>query len=225
VKSKSSNTNPVKLKRSFNFLGHFYNPLKQFFLANTPEKVISKSVPYFGKHQNILVVGGGADNTVQELIKNACCSEITHLDISSVLSEKAKLRIPSAQNRKNVNVNFVVCAFLEYEPEIKYDAMVFPFYLDLFFTQEVIENINKAKGLLSSNSSIYVIDFAASKDLNWFNDGVVKLLYLLFYPLTNVFRKSTPDYNTLFLNNGFVKKRELAFYNGLYSFKEFEWLK
>ncbi len=224
VKSESPNSNPLQLKRSFNFLGHFYNPLKQIFLANTPEKVISKSVPHFGLHRNVLIAGGGADNTMQEIIKNECCPEITHLDISSVLSGKAKARFQNAQFEMGANVKFVVSPFLEYETETKFDSMVFPFYLDLFTNEEVIENIHKAKSLLSNNSSIYVIDFSPAQDLGWFNDLVVRALYVLFYPLTNVYRKSTPDYTKLFLNNGFVKKKELKFYKGLYSFKEFELL-
>ena len=191
------------------------------FLANTPEKVIAKSVLHFGKHSNILIVGAGADNTVQELIENECCSDITHLDISFVLSGKAKTRIQKMHPSKSEKVNFVVCPFLEFESEVKFEALVFPFYLDLYATPEVIENILKAKSLISKNASIYVIDFSPSKDLGRFFDLLVRTLYLLFYPLTNVYRNSTPDYTKLFLNNGFVKNQEHSFYKGLYSFKEF----
>jgi hypothetical protein len=208
------------LKRNFNWLGYIYNPLKRLFLWNRPENVIKKSVSEFKFHSTILIVGGGADNTVMEILKQGKSLEITHLDISSVLSLKGQKRI-SKLNQYSRNVQFKIKPFLEFQTKYKYQAVIFPFYLDLYTEQEVIDNIIHTRGLLDSNGIIYVIDFSSNQKQTLWMRIKVMFLYAVFFPIIHQKRIAIPDYDNLFKKSGYQKLFEHHYYKGFYSVKAF----
>lgn len=209
-------SNAFSLEQRFNLLGHIYNPLKQIFLANEPEKVIAKVILKMGFHFRVLVVGGGADNTVSELFFRNKCTTVTQVDISSVLTKKAQIRLKNKNAAWFRKAKFITSPFLEYESGEKYDAIISPFYLDLFTEWEVKENIEKMKTMLPNGGLIYVIDFANSSKQSTSNKWLIEMLYLLFYPITEVYRKEVPNYRKLFNECGFVLVDESAFSNSLY---------
>ena len=207
-------------KSRFNLIAPFYNQLKKIFLQNNPEKVISKSIESLSYYSDILIVGGGADNTLQELIANKKASKIKHLDISSALSKLAKDRLGSFPVNK-FEVDFKVYSFLEVDNYQKFDLIIFPFYLDLFSDDELIQNITKAKKVLKPNGQILVIDFCSNSSV-W-NKIKIFGLYLLFFPVTGNLRFSIPDFRKLFLANEFKLVNSEAYFGSFYKvwlFKE-----
>ena len=215
-------SNPKVVRQGFNVLGFFYNPLKRIFLANQPEIVISESISEMAFHSNVLVVGGGSDNTLLELFQNQICNTVTHVDISSVLSEKASIRLREKDPEVMDAVKFIAQPFLGIESVESFDAVIFPFYLDLFLLDEVKENIKKTKSLLLPDSRVYVIDFNSNKNSTLLNRLKIKGLYLLFYPFTRIYRKSVPDYDSVFSDLGFTKVKEQKFFKELYQLKVFK---
>lgn len=207
-------------RRNFNGLGYIYNPLKKIFLWNRPETVISKSVLELNQHQNTLIVGGGADNTVEEILGHRKTDFLTHLDISSVLSQKAQKRI-SALSLETENVTFKVAPFFEFKTEVKYDAVIFPFYLDLFSEQDVKKNVEFAKNVLAEGAYVYVIDFSSNQKQTTWMQFKVAFLYLVFYPIIGNPRWSIPNFDQLFLESGYTKQFETDYYGGFYSLKVF----
>lgn len=194
-------TNPRHIRSGFNFLGLFYNPLKRFFLQNNPEKAIRSFIPKIRPVDFALVVGGGADNTLIELFNHDKANHVTHVDISWVLSEEGSNRWHSHINYEPGKVSFRVTPFLDFKGK-KFDAVIFPFYLDLFQTDEVMKNIYKAKEHLVNGGFIYVIDFYAT---SFFDRFKIWVLYFLFSPFTGVFRSKLPKYEKLFAEAGFEK--------------------
>ena len=59
----------VQLKLGFNLIGKVYNPIKRLVLGNTPELLIAYAVSKIKPSGHVLVIGGGGDNTVLELLK------------------------------------------------------------------------------------------------------------------------------------------------------------
>jgi len=191
-------------------------------MGNVPEKIIARSVPDFEFHSHVLIVGGGADNTILELIRNKKCERITHIDISKVLSSKANIRLQQEGLESKIEVDYIVKDFLSMESEIEFDAVVFPFYLDLFLDFEIEENIQNAKQLLQPNGSIYIIDFSSSTESSFWQKMKEIGLYKLFYPVTKTSRNTFPNYRFLFEKNGFKQKRSQQFKNGFYVFAEYQ---
>lgn len=218
-------TNPKFLEKSFNLLGHIYNPLKRVFLGNQPEKAISKSIPFIESDTHFLVVGSGADNTVIELVQNKKCEQITHVDISSVLSKKGQNRFEIDCPKSSVPVNYVVQPFLEFNSNEKFDAIVFPFYLDVFAEDEVRLNIAHSVSLMENRGKFYVIDFISSEDISAKNRMLIKLLYVLFYPFTTIKRSQVPDYKSLFGEFGLVESERKLFCSNRYSLQVFTFRK
>lgn len=191
-------------------------------MGNVPEKISAKIIPYFGVHKHILVVGGGADNTIIELIRNKKCENITHIDISRVLSSKARLRLQQSGFLEKAKVDFIVKDFLSMESEIVFDAIVFPYYLDLFLDFEIEENIRKAKQFLTPKGNIYVIDFSSSTKRSMWQKFKAWGLYTIFQPVTKVSRKSFPNHKILFENCGLDEVQSETFKNGFYKFSKYE---
>ena len=191
-------------------------------MGNVPEKIIANSIPKFDFHKHVLVVGGGADNALIELIKNKKCERITHIDISKVLSNKAILRLQQEDLESKIRVDFIVKDFLNMESKIKFDAVVFPFYLDLFLDFEIEENIRQSKQFLQPNGSVYVFDFSSSTESSYWQKIKEQSLYYLFYPITKTSRSSFPDYKTLFENCGFAEVESEIFKDGFYKYSKFE---
>ena len=208
-------TRPEILRKNFNILGGVYQPLKWLFMANRPEKVISKSVAKLPPHSNCLVVGGGADNTVLELLRLQKAQWIVHVDISEKMSQKAKSRcrkeFPFA-----TNVKFEVTPFLEFDSRQKMDAIVFPFYLDLFEDSEILENLFHASKMLSPGGSIYVIDFQKENSTKW-QKWKARVLYVLFQPFTKVSRSNFPDYEKLCVQKNWKIRQFGQYFNGFYA--------
>lgn len=197
--------NSRKSASGFNLLGYFYNPLKRIFLHNKPERAITNVLANVPLSQNILIVGGGADNTIAELLRLKRCSQITQVDISSVLTRKAKQR--NAKFESNLlPPNYVVSPFLNWNSEQRFDWVIFPFYLDLFADEEVIKNIDQVKKYLNLDGRVLVIDFISDQKMSMVNSWLIKALYFLFYPFTGNFRNQIPDYQTLFSNRGFQQE-------------------
>ena len=191
-------------------------------MGNVPEKIIAKSIPILEFHKHILVVGGGADNTLIELIKNKKCEKITHIDISEVLSSKAKLRLQQEGLSDKLKVDYIVKDFLSMESEIKFNAVVFPYYLDLFLDSEIEENIYQARQFLGPKGSIYMIDFSSNTESNYWQRIKEKGLYFLFYPITKTSRSSFPNYKKLFENCGLEEVQSKTFKNGFYKYSKFK---
>jgi ubiquinone/menaquinone biosynthesis C-methylase UbiE len=186
----------------FNLIAPFYNSLKSIFLYNNPEKVIAHVINPLHCHVSTLVVGGGADNTLLELIRLKKTSRICHVDISSVMSQLAQKRLVEI-HPINVQLDFVIQPFIQFDTCRKFEVVILPFYLDLFKEVELLENIRKVKNLLSPNGKVVVIDFNSSN--SFIHRVKVFGLYVLFYPITGTFRKGIPNYEKHFLASGFTK--------------------
>ncbi|UTW64934.1 class I SAM-dependent methyltransferase [bacterium SCSIO 12643] len=171
------------------------------------------------KASKALVVGGGADNTVLELLNQNKVDTVTHVDISKVLSEKSQARIKNIDGSDQVT--FLVRSYLEYNSKSKYDAILFPYYLDLFDVGDLKDQIKHTATLLKSNSCVYVIDFSSSQNQSIWMKLKVRILYLFFYPVIRNRNYKIPDFDTSFKEIGFKKEFEECFYGGFYSLKVF----
>ena len=186
-------------------------------MGNVPEKIISEVIPNMDFHKHVLVVGGGADNTVTELIRNKKCERITYIDISNILAAKAVLRLNSSGLMGKLQTDFIVKDFLSMESERVFDALVFPYYLDLFENSEIHENIVKTKRILNQNGVVYVIDFASSIKSSAWQRIKEWGLYFVFHPITKVNRRTFPNHKQLFEKNGFKQTHSSTYKNGFYA--------
>ncbi len=214
--------NSNQLKWRFNLVGRFYNPVKRLVLGTTPEAVIGKTIKELETFHNVLVVGGGADNCVSELIQNQKSKKITLVDVSATLLEEAKVRIQN-RNTSKVDIALINCAFLDFESTKKFDLVIFPFYLDLFSDQEVHQNIMHVSSKLNNMGKVLIIDFSSSKKQSFINQVKVALLYALFLPISGTFRLAIPNYYLLFSTFDFQLIRERTHASRLYNSQIFQY--
>lgn len=173
-------------------------------------------MPLIRNHKHFLIVGGGADNSLEELLNAGKTQNVIHVDISSVLSQKSRNRFSNSLLSGQARVQFVVAPFLAFNGT-RCDGIIFPFYLDLFTDDEVRDNILHAKLHLTQNGLIYVIDYSSAVSPNSWADWKIKILYALFAPITKVNRSKIPDFALLFSEYGLTLVSTTTFYKGEYS--------
>ncbi len=191
----------TQLKIGFNLIGKFYNPIKRLVLGNTPEQVIAYAVSKIKPSGNVLVIGGGGDNTSLELLKLENVKSVTLIDISSVLLDVASQRLRLHARYADAQLEKV--SFLDFQTSSKFDCIISPFYLDLFADQEILDNIKRFNELLNVNGKILVIDFSNNQDSSKKGRIIIAFLYAVFFIITRSFRFRIPLYKPLFLSVGF----------------------
>lgn len=189
------------LKIGFNLIGSIYNPVKELVLGKYPEQIISVAIESCQPKGNVLVVGGGADNTVSELLDLKDVQVITLIDISSVLLKEAMQRL---KNHKELGkLQLVESSFFDFRSSSQYDYIICPFYLDLFKDDDVRKNINQFMNFLTPKGEVLVIDFANSQDSSIKGKALVAILYSMFFWVTGTVRFTIPPFDSLFADEGF----------------------
>lgn len=212
--------NSNQLKRRFNLIARFYTPVKRIVLGDDPEFVIQKAIQNLRDYSNILIVGGGADNTLSEIITHQKARKVSVIDISSNLLQEARLRIQGL-DLHGIEVEMINSAFLAEYSTQKYDVVIFPFYLDLFSDKEVMQNIVHLKTKLKDSGLVVVIDFSSRQKLGLLNKSLIAALYVIFIPISGLIRFSIPPYFHLFSKCGFHRLEAYPSQNKLYETQTF----
>src|SRR5690606_9729299 len=87
--------------------------------------------------------------------------------------------------------------FFDFSTSKKFDLIVFPFFLDNFSDEKIIDSLNKAKQILTPTGNILVIDFNAENTSKCF---LLKLqvIHYFFKLFSRTQRVKLPNFNHLF---------------------------
>lgn len=122
---------------------------------------------YVSEEDRVLIVGGGTG----QLLEQIQCKQITYLELSNSMLEKAKKRTALS------NVTYVLSDFNEWSSDHQFNKIIFPFFLDCFQEDRVNQILAKSKHLIVPNGSLIVLDFQKS---SWWKDAIIKVMYVFF---------------------------------------------
>lgn len=155
----------------------------------------------------MLIVGGGSGKILEQLSQN---QQVTYVEIS-----KRMLRL--AQHRKcEAQVSFVCADYLNWESQQKFDAVLFPFFLDLFEETSIRLVLKKVWAQLSPAGTLHVLDFQ-KKD--WFHLLILKVMYLFFRIFIDLEAKKLPHIDQAVQKLGFLPIGSRSFYRKLISYR------
>lgn len=151
--------------------------------------------------QEILVVGGGSGKVLEGLHQD---QRVTYVELSGRMIERAKGRISVAQ------IDFIAGDYLTWDNALKFDVILFPFFLDVFSESNLQLILAKARKELGPHGELHVIDF---KKGGAFRNSLVKLMYIFFRSIASLEGKKLLDLDHKIANAGFERIHYQEFFN------------
>lgn len=168
----------------FDRVAPYYDSLASWVFGIEWRAVQLAPVSALDQCKSVLIVGGGTGQVLAELR----VEKITYVEFSSKMMAKA-------QSRKRLStVEFIRDDFFTWDTDEKFDAVLMPFFLDLFPATEVRSLLGKVKKLLKSDGRLHVIDF---KDAGGFQNALTKVMYLFFRHMAEVPGSKLLDHQAL----------------------------
>ncbi|WP_258103098.1 bifunctional 2-polyprenyl-6-hydroxyphenol methylase/3-demethylubiquinol 3-O-methyltransferase UbiG [Marinoscillum sp. MHG1-6] len=186
---------------NFNGVAFIYDRLAQFVFGREWKDIQMAPAKSIKSNARVLIVGGGS-GMILERIEPGC--QVDFVELSDKMLEKARRRVTSA------TVKYVQGDYLNWSPSGKYDAVVFPFFLDSFNAENLSLIIQKAKNELHPKGQMHIVDFRKGNVAQRF---LIKLMYLFFRVTAKLEGDKLLDFDSVFTAHGFQKTRTSVFLN------------
>ena len=175
------------------YIAPIYDSLAKFIFSDSLQKATNYYLSMVPPQSKILIVGGGTGQLLEVLSESASGSDVTFLDLSPAMINRAKTR-----NYAKLSVDFVNKSVFDFN-DFGYDIVITPFFLDLFVNQELNLIGNKLRGALKKGGYWLFSDFVTSDSAYHFY--LIKLMYLSYRIVDKVSARKLPDYDSFFEQN------------------------
>ncbi len=190
------------MKNSFDRVAGYYDLLAKLVFGKTWDKIQKSPLPFLQNKKSILIVGGGTGLILESLEEN---QKVVFVELSKKMLDLAKQRKTSAA------VDFVQQDYLTWQSDQKFDAILFPFFLDAFSESSLNSILQKCQAELSSRGELIVVDFERAAPLQNF---VTKIMLMFFRITTKLESRQLLDFKKIIANVGFKMIEEKAFLKG-----------
>jgi ubiquinone/menaquinone biosynthesis C-methylase UbiE len=188
------------MKNDFDRIALIYDLIARLFFGSVWKKVQLAPMDHLTNSNQILIVGGGTGKILEGFHKD---QHIVYVERSIKMLDQAMKR--SVQCR----VDFVHDDYLYWKPEVKFDAIVFPFFLDCFQETELDRILTKSHKELSKKGALHVTDFVKNR---WHQNFLIRFMHLFFRIVTGLSSSKLLDIQSHVLKNDFRLSFETSFY-------------
>lgn len=204
---------PLGRAASYDNVAPFYDSLSRLVYGDAIVKAHRFLVKAISANSKVLIAGGGSGRILEEITQihsSGLC--ITYVEASGKMIELSKRK--STGNNKVVFINQPIqeASLLE-----EFDVIITPFLFDNFgedtpgFVFEKLHPVLKPRGLW------LFADFQVYRN-NWWQKGMLKIMYLFFRIVCNIEATQLPDTNTPFVKHGYkIYSRQEFFKKFIYS--------
>ena len=171
--------------KGFDRLVGMYDPIVQLVFGNRIELLQAKTLERLGPVNRVLIVGGGTGKILTQ------CLELNRPEYT-VFAELSEKMMASAEKRVSISSGpMVQFTQTDYRTRTdRFDAIIFPFVLDCYSTDEVKEHLMAAKGLLTKKGRVALIDFNLEAGTvfrgSWIKKCFIDFLYAFFRLTTSM---------------------------------------
>ena len=196
---------------NFNRVASFYDACKMLLFCGSIDRCQYYHLPLLKNSKKILVIGGGTGKIVSQIHRHATFDELTFVDCSEKMVEKAKLHVKSCCPEIQQKIKFQKADILTEFEASEFDTIVAPFVLDCF-TDESLGLLGiKLKTWLRPNGILLFSDFHQSQKSGisrLLSRCVTRPLYFVLNFMCEMNIKQLPDYQLLFNNIPLSKTSE-----------------
>ncbi|MFT7032647.1 MAG: ubiquinone/menaquinone biosynthesis C-methylase UbiE [Cyclobacteriaceae bacterium] len=178
----------------FDEIAPFYDRLARLIFRKSIKKAQTKYLHLIKPGSKILILGGGTGWILKEIIDRQPEVEITYVEKSTRMVELAKTACP------NHNIEFVNLPFEECQTEEKFDFIMCNFFLDVFQSQKLKDQIiPKIKSLIAENGGLLVADFQVNQSI-W-QKMLLWAMHRFFGLFSNMESQKLINLNELLISN------------------------
>lgn len=173
------------MKRSFDRLARAYHTLERMFFGGLLQRTRTAHLAHLHAARRVLLLGEGDGRFLERLLLSNPTCEVFVVDQSSQMLERARCRIGSVERVTFCCGDAVRQVF---PPDVRYDAIVTPFFLDCFEGDELTRLLGQLTRQAEPNACWVVADFSLGEGRCrqcWQRLGLW-LLYRAFGALTDI---------------------------------------
>lgn len=192
----------------FDKVAPFYDRLAGLIFGKSIKKAQTEYLHLIKPDSKILILGGGTGWILKEIFDRKPEVEISYVEKSTQMIELAKTACP------NYNVEFVSLPFEEWQTEEKFDFIICNFFLDVFQSRKLKDQIlPKIKSLIAENGRLLVADFQVNPSI-W-QKILLWAMHIFFGLFSNLESQKLVDLNELLISNGLKEASAYYFFKGM----------
>ncbi len=180
----------------FDRIAWFYDPLARLVFGNRLMNAQLHLLHYLKPDSRVLILGGGTGQILERLLERQPDSQLTYIDASISMVRRAQQRhLPGSVQFIHGDENSI--------PAQTYDAVITPFYLDVFPEAELPAVIRRISASMTPHAQWIVAEFHPSKR-PW-DQFLLFTMYAFFRITTGIKAKSLPDWKCALEQNGWAE--------------------
>lgn len=180
----------------FDRIAWFYDPLARLVFGSRLMDAQATYLHHIKPGSRVLILGGGTGAILEMLLKRQPDCRITYIDASMAMLKRAQRRrlkgsIQYIQSDENAI------------PESNYDAIVTPFYLDVFTEPDLAAAIRRIGASMTPDALWIVAEFYPTERLC--GQFLLLVMYGFFRITAGIKAKSLPDWRRALELNGWAE--------------------
>jgi len=177
------------MRKGFDTLAPVYDALARIVFGKAMINSQTCFLDHLEKCEIVLVLGGGTGRWMNSVLETYPHLRITFIDASAEM-----IRIAKAKSEFKDRVLFIQGTQDSIPTEMKFDAVVLFYFVDLFESDSLSTVITKIKNNLRHDAKWLVADFVNSK---WWHALLLKLMYVFFHIIAGLKTKTLPDWREI----------------------------
>lgn len=194
---------PNQILNRFDKLVPYYDKLAKLVFGSAIRKAQVNNLNLIQPQANVLVLGGGTGDWLNDLVNNNPTCHVWYVEASSAMLRRAVINL-----RNSNQVTFIHGTHNDI-PDVTFDAIITHFFVDMFIDQELKMLVQQFKGILKKDGLWLVSDFVEQKI--W-HKLLLRIMYLFFRSAGALDAKALPAWDTVFREGAFLSIANDSFY-------------
>lgn len=194
-------------RNNFNGIAPVYDKLSRLVFGRSMYKAQTSYLKEIPQGVNVLMLGGGTGWLLYELFALNPSCKVWYIEASSKMLELSQRKVSSDDKA----VYFIHGTESSIPDGITFDAVVTPFYLDLFSDRSCQRVIQKIKTSIHSKSVWLVTDFLNAE---LWQKAMLTLMYKFFRMTCQIEASRLPQWQQLLEKNGLSAVKSEKFFAG-----------
>ncbi|MEX2595283.1 MAG: class I SAM-dependent methyltransferase [Salibacteraceae bacterium] len=196
--------------KGFDRVAVFYDFVLKLTFGTRVEQLERSVLKTLNTTDHALIVGGGSGRTLHIAMELNIANRYTYAEYAPKMVDLTRKRFTKSELSR---ITFT----LDYQDE-QFDVIIFPFVLDCFPSDEIIELIQTHKKCLKKGGSIVLIDFNQEEGYDYqpsvLKASFIKLLYSFFKSACGIPASKLAPFNSILTNEQLICVNRLSILNG-----------
>ncbi len=198
-----------KIASGFDRLAPGYDLLSKLFFGRKLSQAQTDHFVHTSPISHLLVLGGGTGHFLPDFFRIHPEARVEFVDLSPGMLKQARQNLAG---EAPMHFEQVVFNHLDIEKDLalltgNYDAVLLPFVLDCLTEDQINRVLKNLKDLVAPQGRIYLTDFHVP-DTPGFQQtsyqALIQSMYLFFHVVTDIPFQNLPDFQRLFIENGYM---------------------